>query len=268
MMPTVPETTSPQTTDTPAGYRVSGIPALKDNYIWILHNDQQAYVVDPGEAKPVMDFLQQHALQPQAILITHRHADHVGGIPELLAHYALPVIGPAGIAHISHIVAEGDTYHLQAFDRTLQVLAIPGHTQEHIAFWCSEELTLFSGDTIFSAGCGRLLGGTAEQLFASLNKIARLPDATKIYAAHEYTQANLRFALSLEPDHAELLSALVTSQNTPTLPTSLGKERRINPFLRCDDVNLQQAALAQTATKITAPLELFVYLRHAKDGFQ
>ncbi len=249
-------------------YQVTAIPALKDNYVWILHNDCNAYIVDPGEAAPVIDFLQQQNLQPLAILITHRHADHIGGISEILQQFTLPVIGPVGIEHITQVVNEGDRYYLQAFDRHLQVLAIPGHTLEHIAFWCPKDQRLFSGDTIFSAGCGRLLGGTIEQLFCSLQRIAALPDETQIYAAHEYTQSNLRFALSLEPNNTLLVAALSASMHTPTLPTMLLHERQINPFLRCHDPQLQQAAAAVSEKTITDPLELFVYLRHKKDVFR
>jgi hydroxyacylglutathione hydrolase len=248
-------------------YDISAIPALKNNYIWILHSDSDAYIVDPGDAAPVLDFLLRHQLQPHAILITHRHADHVGGIRGILQQFNIPVIGPGEIDAITQVVKEGDTYALQAFNRRLHILEIPGHTTEHIAYWCPQDQHLFSGDTLFSAGCGRLLGGSIQQLYSSLQRIAALPDATLVYASHEYTQANLRFALSLEPENPVLIAALAESQQLPTLPTTLLRERKINPFLRCRDPKLQ-AAVAAIATKtFTTPLELFAFLRHQKDVF-
>ena len=251
-----------------SAYQVSAIPALKDNYIWVLHNNTDAYVVDPGEAAPVLDFIRHHHLQPHAILITHRHADHIGGIDGILQQFDIAVVGPAEINAITHAVKEGDRYYLHAFDCHLQVLAIPGHTPEHIAYWSEDDLRLFSGDTLFSAGCGRLLGGTAEQLYQSLQRISALPDATKIYASHEYTQANLRFALSLEPENSLLIAAMANCQQIPTLPTHLKRERQINPFLRCRDPVLLKAVAPIAAKKIASPLELFVFLRHQKDIFR
>jgi hydroxyacylglutathione hydrolase len=249
-------------------YDISAIPALKNNYIWILHSTSDAYIVDPGDPVPVLDFLRRHQLQPHAILVTHRHADHIGGISGILREFSIPVIGPQEIDAITHAVDEGDTYTLHAFNRHLQILKIPGHTSEHIAYWCPQDQRLFSGDTLFSAGCGRVLGGTPEQLYSSLQRIADLPDTTQIYASHEYTQANLRFALSLEPENPLLIAALADCQQLPTLPTNLLRERQINPFLRCQDPLLRKAIEAITGKTFTTPLALFIFLRQQKDIFQ
>lgn len=252
----------------PQSYTISAIPALKNNYIWILHGGFDAYIVDPGEAAPVLDFLQQYQLQPHAILVTHHHADHVGGIRGILQQFCIPVVGPQEIDLVTHPVKEGDTYYLQAFNRHLEVLEIPGHTAEHIAYWCPWHQHLFSGDTVFSAGCGRLLGGTPQQLYNSLQRIAAFPDSTQIYASHEYTQSNLRFALSFEPHNPQLIAAMHDAQQLPTLPTTLLRERHINPFFRCQDPLLRQAAEVIAAKKLSTPFELFVFLRNRKDLFQ
>lgn len=213
------------------------LPAFRDNYIWTLHDDRHAVVVDPGDASPVSAFLQAQSLQLVAILVTHHHADHVGGIATLVERWRVPVFGPAreSIPALTQPLAEGDRLRLPSLDLELGVLEVPGHTLGHIAY--VGEGILFCGDTLFSAGCGRLFEGTAAQLQASLAKLAALPAETKVYCTHEYTLSNLAFARRVEPDNAVRDVYLADcearrARQEPTLPSTIGRERAVNPFLR------------------------------------
>lgn len=248
--------------------------AFNDNYIWLIRQHDRAVVVNPGDSVPVLAWLDAQGVRLEAILLTHHHADHVGGVAELLARFpALRVIGPAD-SRIAGIVTEPATDGTQPilFDNTLslQVLAVPGHTETHVAY--HGHGMLFCGDTLFSAGCGRLLGGRADQLHASLQSLAGLPDETRIYPAHEYTLSNLRFARAAEPVNAFRDAYLLAcekrrAKGLPTLPSTLGVERRINPFLRLDAPSLRDTLAQRLGTPPTDALACFTALRAWKDVF-
>ena len=215
------------------------IPAFTDNYIWLLENGVTAWVVDPGEATPVLKVLREKNMQLEGILLTHHHADHSGGIAELLKHYQVPVYGPDNSpvrALISYPLQDGSCITLG--NMAFSVIAIPGHTLDHIAFYSAVDNILFCGDTLFSAGCGRVFEGTHEQMYQALLKLAALPDDTRVCCGHEYTLSNLRFAASLEPANNDILEhqkqcKILRAKNLPTLPSTIAQEKKINPFLRC-----------------------------------
>ncbi|MFZ4551914.1 MAG: hydroxyacylglutathione hydrolase [Aquabacterium sp.] len=256
---------------------LTALPAFTDNYIWMLDDGQQALVVDPGDATPVRDALQRMGLTLTAILVTHRHADHVGGISSL-QNGQIPVYGPLSkaIPQITNIVSDGN--HINWASKVFQVLGTPGHTDEHLSyFWqgqtnpVNEAPLIFVGDTLFSAGCGRVFDGRLDQLYNSLKRISALPDATRVCAAHEYTIGNLSFAQTVEPLNPEVAQALqrciaLRGESRPTLPSSIARERLINPFLRCT----QPAVLASVhahGCKDTRPEAVFEALRTWKNNF-
>ncbi len=250
------------------------IHALKDNYIWIIINssNQTAIIVDPGEAQPVIDFLQSKAIKPIAILITHHHWDHTNGILELAKTYRhIPVYGPdEAIAGLTHKVKEDEQIFIDLFPFALRVLNIPGHTLGHVAYYGKD--ILFCGDTLFAAGCGRVFEGTTEQMYASLNKIKSLPDNTKMYCAHEYTLHNLRFAATVEPTNETIYSRIqevskLRDQDLPSLPSLLSEEKLTNPFLRCDSLEIIANAEKHAGRKLNSPIEVFGVIRKWKDGF-
>jgi hydroxyacylglutathione hydrolase len=260
--------------------QVFPVPAFTDNYLWVIHDERHAVVVDPGDATPVIDYLVAHNLQLEAILVTHHHADHVGGIAALLDwHGADPpkVFGPTteNIPHRDVAVAEGMRVDLKMLGISLEVLDVPGHTAGHIAYFERTRQWLFSGDTIFAAGCGRLLGGTATQLHASLGRISQLPGETKLFCTHEYTLSNIRFARVADPDNAALAAREQTEQQRrqrgePTLPTTVGVERASNPFLRCDTPAVKQSVFAHCPhLRADASSEqVFAALREWKNEFK
>ncbi|GAB2798705.1 hydroxyacylglutathione hydrolase [Halomonas shantousis] len=249
------------------------IPAFQDNYIWLLRQDTtpQVTVVDPGDAQPVIDYLEREGLELGAILITHHHKDHTGGIGALVKRYGPRVIGPdnPAIAGVTEHVADGD--ECQVLGRRFEVHAVPGHTLDHLAFFTpGTPPLLFCGDTLFSGGCGRLFEGTPEQMHAALSRLARLPSDTLVFAGHEYTQANLAFAAAADPDNAardayrrECDKARALER--PTLPSTIGRERQINPFLRVSEPGVKAAAATQGSTE--DDLATFTTLRHWKDIF-
>ena len=251
--------------------KITAIPALQDNYIWAIHNSRHAAVVDPGEAAPALEFLNTHGLQLTAILCTHRHADHIGGIAGLREVYNVPVYGRRhpNNPHITHDLREGDLLELDPFVIAFTIIEIPGHLNDHIAYLAPE--TLFCGDVLFGGGCGRNFEGTKAQLHHSLQRLAQLPDNTRVYCAHEYTAANLRFALACEPGNPALQQRVATTQqlraaNLPTLPSTIALEKATNPFLRCTQPEiirlLQQRGLADTTE-----LSVFTALREWKNRF-
>jgi len=256
---------------------VHTLPAFQDNYLWLFHQSgkRSAFVVDPGDAQPILDCLREHDLDLAGILITHHHPDHTGGIKALLAHSNVPVYGPdsANIPQISHPLYEGDRITLA--DTTFTVLEIPGHTLDHIAYTASPEgqsPLVFCGDTLFTAGCGRIFEGSAEQMYQSLQKLAALPDATRIYCAHEYTLSNLAFAAAVEPNSQALQDKTAADekkrqQGLPTVPSTLGDERETNPFLRCHLPTLALAASQHSARELSDPVEVMREIRLWKDNF-
>lgn len=250
------------------------IPAFKDNYIWLMrsHNQQYAAIVDPGDAAPVLEALKQYQATLSAILITHHHWDHTNGINQLLEHYSVPVFGPANetIPGLTHPLKENDHIELPNLSLDLQVLDIPGHTKGHIAYYNQD--SLFCGDTLFTAGCGRLFEGTAEQMLNSLTKLAALPGNTRVYCGHEYTQNNLGFAKAVEPENPDIAQRIaqvanLRAQNLPTVPSTIEEEKRTNPFLRCDIPAVINAVEQYAGHKLKNPVEVFVSLRKWKDGF-
>jgi len=250
--------------------------AFQDNYIWVIRGSsaRQAVLVDPGDAGPVLDALPRLGLTPVAILCTHHHGNHVGGIAELQRHFPrLPVYGPAheAIEGISHPLAEGDRVDLPGLGLKFQVLEVPGHTRGHIAYYGHG--WLFCGDTLFSAGCGRLFEGTAEQMHASLTRLAALPAETLVFCAHEYTLANLRFALTVEPDNATALAyrhevEALRARDESSIPSTLAREHEINPFLRSSVPNVRRAAENYTGQTLADSVSVFAAVRRWKDNFR
>lgn len=243
------------------------IPAFTDNYIWLLHNSQHAIIVDPGDALPVIAYLQQEKLQPIAILLTHHHNDHTDGIKLLKEHYPnIDVYGPkeTEVKGTNHIVNDGDLLHLGELD--FSVMAIPGHTLGHVAYYCPP--WLFCGDTLFSGGCGRVFEGTAQQMYHSLEKLASLPDDTLVCCGHEYTVANMTFASHLLSDDQDIQTYLhkvinLRQHAIPTLPSLLSVEKKINIFLRCR--TLKKLSVDLPPNSLTSPENLFTTLRELKN---
>ncbi|WP_308389200.1 hydroxyacylglutathione hydrolase [Acidithiobacillus sp. AMEEHan] len=243
------------------------IPAFQDNYIYLVATAHGLWIVDPGDAQPVLNYLDSQQLRPTAILCTHHHADHVGGVGALVEHYDIPVFGHgARIPQLSHPVAEGS---LEIDGEAVQVLEVPGHTLDHIAYHWQDYV--FCGDTLFAAGCGRIFEGDPQMMYASLQKLAALPDSTQICCAHEYTESNLRFAAAVEPERPAIEErkqqvARLRAQHRPSLPSTLQEERQSNPFLRCREADVIRAARAHGARN-DSEVEVFAALRHWKDRF-
>ncbi len=253
--------------------QIQQIPCLSDNYIYLVHEPVQnlTAVVDPAEAAPVFETLAKHGWTLTHILNTHHHPDHVGGNLELQSATGCAIVGPAAdaarIPGIAHQVADGDTFSFGAAQA--KILDVPGHTRGHIAYWFAEDHALFCGDTLFALGCGRMFEGTAPQMWHSLSKLRDLPGDTRVYCAHEYTQSNGRFALSVEPGNAALVARMagidgLRAQALPTVPSLLKDEVATNPFLRPESPELQ-ALLGL----VGAPLhEVFGATRARKDSFR
>ncbi|TWG86712.1 hydroxyacylglutathione hydrolase [Cupriavidus gilardii J11] len=269
--------------------KVEPIPAFQDNYIWAIHDGHAAAIVDPGEAAPVEAFLARTGLALGAIVITHHHGDHQGGVADLLSRHAsgpdgapLPVVGPAGerIVHRTVAVREGDVITLAAPALQLRVIDVPGHTAGHVAY--AGELAgvgpvVFCGDTLFASGCGRLFEGSPAQMLASLDKLAALPANTRVYCAHEYTSSNVRFAGAVEPHNADVMAwaaevARLRDAGKPTVPTTIGHERAVNPFLRSREPAVRDAvarhARMAPAARGQDDAAVFGALRAWKDGFR
>jgi hydroxyacylglutathione hydrolase len=250
------------------------VPAFEDNYIWLIRasGSDRVAVVDPGDAAPVRETLARLRLTPAAILCTHHHGDHVGGVAELAASYKVPVYGPARerIPAVTHRLQDGEHIALDGLGFEFDVLDVPGHTAGHIAYYGHGGL--FCGDTLFSAGCGRLFEGTADQLHRSLGRLASLPPDTAVYCAHEYTAANLRFALAVEPGnsrahHYQEQVRAQRARQSPTLPSALALEREVNPFLRVHLPQVRKAVTTWAGHEPKNKVETFALLRRWKDRF-
>lgn len=252
---------------------ITPLPAFRDNYIWTLHDAHFAVVVDPGDASPVLEFLDTQHLKLIAILVTHHHHDHTDGITDLLnAVPGCPVYGPRNetITGVDHLVSENNVITIPELNISLSVWDIPGHTQGHIAYLGASGV--FCGDTLFGAGCGRLFEGTPAQLHHSLQRISRLPPATQVFCTHEYTEANLRFALHLEPDNATIQqrqasTATLRARGQPSLPSTIALENASNPFLRCAISEVRQHAEGHAGHSLADELAVFTELRAWKNSF-
>jgi hydroxyacylglutathione hydrolase len=249
---------------------VAAVKAFKDNYVWTLRNKTHAAVVDPGEAQPVFDYLGREKLELAAILATHHHPDHVGGIAQILEKWRVPVYGPKGepIATLTNPVSEGDSVSIPALGVSFSVLDIPGHTRAHIAYYGAG--ALFCGDTLFACGCGRLFEGTAEQMYASLSKLRALPDGTKVYCGHEYTLANIGFAKNVEPGNAALAAREARDRQLreagrPTVPSTMREEKATNPFLRCTEPAVVESVNKYLGTRVSDPVRVFAAIREWKN---
>jgi hydroxyacylglutathione hydrolase len=255
---------------------VRPVRAFSDNYIWLIESPKthsQVVAVDPGEADPVVAELRRSGASLAAILLTHHHADHIGGVAQLLQQWPVPVIGPddARIAQRSRTVHDGERCELPELGLGFEILGVPGHTLSHIAF-CGHG-ALFCGDTLFSAGCGRMFEGTPAQMNASLNRLRDLPPSTRMYCGHEYTAANLRFALAVEPTNAAAAEyrarvERLVAEGQPSLPSTLELENRVNPFLRCDNAAVRAAAEIHAGKSLDDETQVFAVLRAWKDQFR
>lgn len=253
---------------------IHALRAFDDNYIWLLRQGRHVAVVDPGDAAPVREYLAREGVQLAAILLTHHHGDHTGGVAGLLAAAPVPVFGPAGepIDAVSVALRGGDTVTLPQLDAGFRVLDVPGHTRGHIAYFGHG--AVFCGDTLFGAGCGRLFEGTAAQMWRSLQALAALPPETRVYCAHEYTQANLRFALEVEPGNADLRRRAETvahlrAAGRPTVPFALAEELATNPFLRAAQPEVAASAARRAGAGLDADAEaVFAALREWKNAYR
>lgn len=250
------------------------IPAFNDNYIWMLHDERRALVVDPGDAQPVLAALARDGLTLESILVTHHHGDHTGGVEVLRQDTGAQVYGPAAERMPEPLQRLGDGDTITPLGLRFEVLLVPGHTAGHIAYWGQipdADPVLFCGDTLFSAGCGRLFEGTPGQMLASLTRLAALPEATRVCCAHEYTLGSLRFALAVEPDNTDLQAyqahaRTLRQQLLPTLPSSIGLEKAVNPFLRTHLPKVVHA-VQQIDPNADDPVAVFAALRTWKDKF-
>ena len=274
---------TPAKPDRETSLAVAAVPAFNDNYLWLIHNGRYAAVVDPGDAGPILAALKANGLTLAAILLTHHHADHVGGVAELAERArsaefpAIAVYGPererAKIAGITQPVAEGERISLPHLPLALEVIEVPGHTLGHIAYYAADEGLLFCGDTLFAGGCGRLFEGTPAQMVDSLAKLANLPGDTRVYCAHEYTLSNLKFAAAVEPGNSDLTTRIQQEQakrdrRVPTVPSTIALERQTNPFLRASEPaivkSLQDAGRLQAFSEV----ESFAALREWKNAYK
>jgi len=251
---------------------VEPIKAFTDNYIWLVSTNEGSIVIDPGESKNIQKLIDNNTIDLKGILITHHHYDHTNGLSELVKINELEVYGPVNnIDGINHRLTDKDKISIIGID--FDVISIPGHTLDHIGFYSANANNpiLFCGDTLFAGGCGRIFEGTYEQMFHALKKITKLPINTNIYCGHEYTLSNLKFALEADDTNKELIEEFKKvenkiNSNIPSLPTTLDKELKVNPFLRCDNINIQNKIIEKFKVS-NNELEVFTALRKWKDNF-
>ncbi len=250
---------------------IEPIKAYTDNYIWLVSTNEGSIVVDPGESKEILNLIDTNQIDLKGVLITHHHYDHTNGLLDLTNKMNLEVYGPEKIEGINNIVKESDKFSIIGID--FEVIEIPGHTLDHLAFYSfnDEDPILFCGDTLFAGGCGRVFEGTFEQMFWSLKKISNYPKETKVFCGHEYTLSNLKFALEVDKDNKDLIYEFnniekLTSSGIPSLPTNLNRELKMNPFLRCHDIDIKNKVIEKFDI-IDDELEIFTALRKWKDNF-
>ena len=256
-------------------YEIVPLRAFSDNYIWTIRDASHAIVVDPGDAQPVLDYLAAEKLELAGIIITHHHADHIGGVKTLSAGRAIPVYGPHDprVPDATQRLAEGESITLPYFGIRLTVLEVPGHTTSHIAYYSdTTERILFCGDTLFAAGCGRLFEGTAAQMHDSLGKFMRLPDDTRVYCTHEYTLSNLRFASAADPANRAIVdwnarAKAMREVDVPTVPTTIALERATNPFVRCHEAAVIASASQHVGKPLSDPVSVLAAIREWKNHF-
>lgn len=251
------------------------VPAFADNYLWLIHDGVHAAIVDPGDAAPVLAALEQRQLSLVAILLTHHHADHAGGVPALLQRFPVPVFGPAkeAIPTITVPLREGMHAAVPELGLDFQVIDVPGHTAGHIAYYAAQQDLLFCGDTLFAGGCGRLFEGTPAQMVDSLGKLSSLPEQTAVYCAHEYTLSNLRFALAADGTNPALQARIKDEQakrdrDQPTVPSTIGLEKATNPFLRYADPAILDTLTSSGKISTREPIAAFAALREWKNSFR
>ena len=256
---------------------VTPLPAFDDNYLWLLHHNGQAALVDPGDGEVALRALRERGLRLAAILITHHHPDHIGGLPALLQAWDVPVYGPraeAGkIPGLTRLLDDGDRVTLPELNVSFDVLTVPGHTLGHIAYHAAADKLLFCGDTLFVGGCGRLFEGTPQQMHGSLQRLSALPGDTAVYCAHEYTLSNLDFARNAEPGNAVVAKEIervrdLRAQQRPSVPSTILREQAYNPFLRCGDPMLAKSASAHAGKPLNDAVEVFAVLRRWKDNYK
>jgi hydroxyacylglutathione hydrolase len=259
---------APQTTMTDSSIAIVPIPFLSDNYAWLMRSGTEAAVVDPGDAGPIRRYVREHSLHVSAILVTHHHGDHCGGVGELKNAYGCTVIGfkDRRMPFVDEVVENGDTRTILGI--SMRAMATPGHTLTHAVYFFPDLKALFTGDTLFGAGCGRLFEGTADQMLASLIACAATGDDVRVYAGHEYTEENLRFAQSVEPGNAAIPTRLLEVQKQlrsgqPSLPSLISVEKAVNPFLRTDSLLIRK----QTTLSNASNVEVFAELRKRKDAY-
>lgn len=249
---------------------IKPLKAFTDNYIWLLESNEDISVVDPGDAKPVLDYLENKNKKLVDIFITHHHFDHTAGVPELISKISGSVYGPKNSYElIRDKVTEGDI--ISSLGINFEVIEVPGHTLDHLAFFNEENNILFCGDTLFAGGCGRVFEGTFDQMFDSLNKLKQLPESTQIYCGHEYTKSNLVFSIGVEPENSDLvlrnseIDSLIMN-NGSSLPSSIELEKKTNPFLRCDLLGDNIQLMQRSGLKNPSEEEIFRHIREWKDS--
>ena len=258
---------------------ILAVPAFDDNYLWIVHNGRDAIVIDPGDGEVITRRLQELSLNLVAILITHHHADHIGGVAFLRTLFKVPVFGPddARITELTQrlpLSEHPQAISIDELNLSLEVLSVPGHTLRHVAYYNKEHAMLFCGDTLFAGGCGRIFEGTAAQMHASLHKLAALPDETSVYCAHEYTLSNLQFALAVDPENPKLkrrfeLVQQQRQQGLATVPSTIAIERETNPFLRSSETKIRQELIRlQKIAEAADDIAVFAAIREWKNHFR